>query len=244
MIFSGPLPAPAPVKPAAGVPDELAALSSGMDAAFGNPLAAQAPVQPQAAPGATQFYVPAVNVPTAGGGGETVAYSPEQMARIRQGMQPSETGGQTMLYNVNENAELKEAFDLLKRHQAMEAERSTQARAEAEALLRGIGNEPAPAATVPLMEAVAAPQPTTPASPLAAPAPGSTASRAALPLTAAPAQPRQGAMAKSGARFETGTPRKSNAGKVILVILLVAAGAALVAFGLDYLGLIELPFLK
>lgn len=240
MIFTGPIPAPAPSKPKVGMPDEIAALASGLDAAIGN-APAPSPVAPRPAPvaGATQFYVPAVG-PAQQTGGETVAYSPEQMARIRQGMQPAETGGQTMLYNTNESAQLKEAFDLLKRHQAIESERSTQARAEAEALLKGIGDEPV-AATVPRMEPVAAPQPTLPTSPLTHPAEAGAPSRQALPLTAAPAQPRQGAVRSGAAKFETGQPRKSKAGTVVLVVLLVALGAALVAVGLDYLKIIDIP---
>ncbi len=248
---------------ASGVPSALDALSSGLDAAIAKsrtptpPLGVD-PSRQEVVGGGTQMFSPGgLGMPM--GGGETVAYSPEQVARLRaQSKQAPEAagGGQTMLYDSNQSAELKEAFDLLKRHQAMEAERSSTARAEAEALLRGIGDEPvqapaptpvpavaygtpAPAAT---QQQAAMPAASAPSSPLNSPLELLNAPRQQLPLTGAPAQPRA-AVRGGTARFETGTPRKGKAGTVVIVILLVAVGAALVAGALHYAGYVEIPFL-
>lgn len=254
--LSGPAPAPISVS-ASGVPSELDALKSGLDAALGGRTNV---VQNPPAAGATQMFSPgAIGLPM--GNSETVAYSPEQMAKLRGQVviQPNEpAGSKTMLYDASQNSEMKEAFELLKRHQAIESERQNSARAEAEALLRGVGDEAAPAAPQPVATqptvSFAAPQPVMPQSPVAPVAPAVSAaspltsktdplmaSRQPLPLTGAPLQPRS-AVTGGAARFETGTPRKSKAGKVILVILLLAAGAALVVFGLSAAG-VEMPFL-
>ncbi|GEM_PF-6181322 len=253
VVFGGPVPGGAAWS---GVPDELAVLSRGLDGAINKsrtptpPLGIQA-VSPQQGASASQGY--AGQAPQAGMSNQTMAYTPEQMAQYRQGLAGGgDVGGQTMMYNAAESNELKEAFDLLKRHQAMEAERNAQARAEAEALLRGIGDEPRPAAEAaipasPLAEPSVNSRSEPAAqfsSPLSAPSEGAGISRQQLPLTGAPMSPRQAAVLSGTHKFETGKPRKSGAGKVILVVLLVAVGAALVAGGLHYLEVIELPFLK
>lgn len=252
--LSAPSPAPLSSTPT-GAPSELDALKSGLDAALGGRTNV---VQNAPVPGGTQMFSPgAIGLPM--GGNETVAYSPEQMAKLRgqvviQTNEP--VGSKTMLYDASQNAEMKEAFELLKRHQALETERQNSARAEAEALLRGVGDEMAPPAAQPVVTqptvSFAAPQPVAPqspvhsaplaASPLASKTDPLMASRQPLPLTGIPLQPRS-AVTGGTARFETGTPRKSGAGKAILVILLLAAGAALVAGGLHWAEVITIPFL-